>query len=135
MLRKKDACVRQLWDQTLDIDKKFGRGRRACYAKRSYHERWKGLKHRWKFVCLQSVLSKPDSAFLHFVKSVVGNCQSDAVLIEVGERLKRSIQVVKSGSHPTVQVSLVVDGALSIQKRVSPLTRCESLLSFAQYEK
>lgn len=64
------------------------------------------------FFRIQSVLSNIGPAFLHFVKSVDGNRKSDEVQIEIRDKPKRSVQLGRSGAHPTVHISVVVDSSL-----------------------
>lgn len=122
-----DVCVRH-------FNVNCGRGRRAFYAKCSCDGRCKSLKNCWQFICLQSTLSKPGASFLNCVESVVGNQGSEAVQTEIHDEPKRSIQSVRSSTHTTVHISLVVDSALFMQQMMRPLTRRKTLVLLPQYQ-
>lgn len=96
---KHEVCIWLLCTHNCDIDDNCGRWQRACYAKRSCHGRRNYLKYCWQCVCLQSVVSKPGSAIMHCVKSVIGNCRSNVVQLERQNVPKCSVQLGRSGPH------------------------------------
>lgn len=90
-----------------------------------------GLKHCWKPACLRSVLSKPCSVCVYRAWSVVGNCRSYVVQIEMDDGPKCSVQLVTSGPHPAVHIGLNVESAFSLQWMVRLLKRCKTLVPLA----